>query len=307
MYPTSKIIMVRPANFGFNPETAGSNAFQKNNTGLAEQSGSLAQAEFDAAIAKLRSAGVDIHVFEDTAIPVKPDAVFPNNWISLHENGTIILYPMLSEKRRLERREDIVKELTANYAVLQVYDFSASESEGKFLEGTGSIVFDHLHKFAYAALSPRTHLDLFQNLCSVIGYKPVAFHAADHNGNEIYHTNVLMCIGSGFAVICTDSLTDKSERDNVIRLLQETDHEVVAISFEQMNSFAGNMILLKNNAGEQLLVMSESAYNSLFEEQKTILSKYARLLPLSIPTIETLGGGSARCMIAENFLPEKVR
>lgn len=305
MYPASKIIMIRPASFGFNPETAGSNAFQKNNPELSQNSGKLAQQEFDNAVAVLRNAGVEVHVFEDTPSPAKPDAVFPNNWISLHENGTIVLYPMLSEKRRLERRDDIVKELIRKYAVSQVHDISASEQEGKFLEGTGSIVFDHLHRFAYAALSPRTHLNLFQNLCSIIGYKPVAFHAADKNGSEIYHTNVLMCIGSRFAVICDEAITDEKERENVLKTLRETDHQVVSISFDQMNAFAGNMILLRNQAGEDILVMSESAHNSLSKEQYNELAKFARLLPLSIPTIETLGGGSARCMIAENFLPVK--
>ncbi|MCC6551243.1 MAG: amidinotransferase [Ignavibacteriaceae bacterium] len=299
--------MIRPASFGFNSETAGSNAFQKNNPELSENSGKLARAEFDNAVEILQKAGIEVHVFEDTQLPHKPDAVFPNNWISLHDDGIVILYPMLSEKRRMERRGDIVKELIKGYKVSQVHDLSASESEGKFLEGTGSIVFDHLHKFAYAALSPRTHLDLFLNLCSIIGYKPVAFHAADKNGSEIYHTNVLMCIGSRFAVICDEAVTDERERENVLKILRETEHVVISISFDQMNTFAGNMILLRTKSGDDILVMSESALSSLSKEQFNELSKFARLLPLSIPTIETLGGGSARCMIAENFLPEKAR
>ncbi|GMU85521.1 MAG: hypothetical protein AMXMBFR48_07630 [Ignavibacteriales bacterium] len=305
MYPTSKIMMIRPASFGYNPETAGSNAFQKNDPTLFETAKKSAQAEFDSAVTVLRNAGIEVQVFDDTSAPVKPDAVFPNNWISLHESGTIILYPMLSEKRRRERREDIVNVLVKNYSVSRVHDLSASESEGKYLEGTGSIVFDHLHKFAYAAISPRTNHDLFLNLCSIIGYKPVAFRAADQNGSEIYHTNVLMCIGSGFAVICDEAVTDRKEREQVLSLLRETGHDVISISFDQMNSFAGNMILLRNKQEEDIVVMSESAFSSLGADQNGRLSKYAKLLPLSIPTIETLGGGSARCMIAENFLPDK--
>lgn len=299
MLTTNNILLIRPANFGFNEETRASNVFQKELSENAETVRQNALLEFEAVAAKLRSHGVDVFVFDDTPSPVKTDAVFPNNWISFHADGTVVLYPMLSANRRLERRADIIESLKDKFEITNIIDLSIYESENLFLEGTGSIVFDHANKIAYAALSPRTDKELFLDLCEKLNYKPVIFTAHDRSGSEIYHTNVMMCIGEEFAVICLESITDKSERANVFSKLATTGHEVVDITFDQMNSFAGNMLLVRND----LLVMSQSAHRSLTKTQKLALEKYCELLPFAIPTIETVGGGSARCMIAEIFLP----
>ena len=299
MLTTNNILLIRPANFGFNEETRASNVFQKELSENAETVRQNALLEFEAVAAKLRSHGVDVFVFDDTPSPVKTDAVFPNNWISFHADGTVVLYPMLSANRRLERRADIIESLKDKFEIKNIIDLSLYESDNRFLEGTGSIVFDHANKIAYAALSPRTDKELFLDLCEKLNYKPVIFTAHDRSGSEIYHTNVMMCIGEEFAVICLESITDKSERANVFSKLATTGHEVVDITFDQMNSFAGNMLLVRND----LLVMSQSAHRSLTKTQKLALEKYCELLPFAIPTIETVGGGSARCMIAEIFLP----
>ena len=299
MQTTNNILLIRPANFGFNEETRASNVFQKELNEDAETVRQKASLEFETFASQLKSHGVDVFVFDDTPSPVKTDAVFPNNWISFHADGTVVLYPMLSANRRLERRADIIESLKDKFEITNIIDLSIYESENLFLEGTGSIVFDHANKIAYAALSPRTDKELFLDLCEKLNYKPVIFTAHDRSGSEIYHTNVMMCIGEEFAVICLESITDKSERANVFSKLATTGHEVVDITFDQMNSFAGNMLLVRND----LLVMSQSAHRSLTKTQKLALEKYCELLPFAIPTIETVGGGSARCMIAEIFLP----
>jgi hypothetical protein len=296
---TNNVLLIRPANFGFNEKTAASNRFQKQEEFDAQE----VLAEFDAFAERLKEHGVNVFVFNDTPVPVKSDAVFPNNWISFHTDGTVILYPM-SDGRQDERRRDIVEKLRENFHIERILDFSEYEKEGKFLEGTGSIVSDHENKINYACLSPRTDKELFEKVSQILGYKPVSFRAVDQGGEEIYHTNVMMCIGHAFSVICLDSIKDEKERRVVIESLRHSGKEVVDISFEQLNSFAGNMLAVSTNQNKTLLLMSEQASRSLAVEQKSTLAKYCELLPLPIPTIETIGGGSVRCMIAEIFLPE---
>ena len=294
--------MIRPVSFGFNEQTAGSNAFQ--NRDVDQQAvQDKALAEFDAFVKILKENGVSVTVVDDTAQPHTPDSIFPNNWISFHADGTVFLYPMQAENRRLERREDIISKLEDTFKVAHVIDLSRFEAENKFLEGTGSMVLDRGNKIAYACLSPRTDKEVLTLFCEQAGYKAISFEAADANGKAIYHTNVLMCIGSGFAVICTDSIPNPHEKVVVLESLRSTHKEVVEITFDQMNRFAGNMLEVKNKAGENLIVMSQNAYQALDEVQKSTLKKYGKLVYADINTIETNGGGSARCMIAEVHLP----
>jgi len=293
--------MIRPVNFGFNEQTAGSNAFQNRNAAQ-QQVQDNALREFDNLVNVLRENGVEVLVVDDTKEPHTPDSIFPNNWVSFHQDGNVFLYPMMAENRRLERREDIIMGLEDEFKINHVIDLSRFEHENKFLEGTGSMVLDRENKIAYACISPRTDREVLDLFCKQTGYKEVSFHAFDEKQQAIYHTNVLMCIGSKFAVICLDCITDDSERNEVITILKLTYKEIVNISFEQMNHFAGNMLELKNKAGESLLVMSQSAFLSLDEDQKTTLGKYCKLLYADINTIESNGGGSARCMIAEVHL-----
>ena len=299
---TSTILMIRPVNFGFNEQTAGSNAFQNRNAEQ-QQVQDMALKEFDRLVNVLRENGVEVIVVDDTTEPHTPDSIFPNNWVSFHQDGTVFLYPMMAENRRLERREDIIMGLEDEFKIKHVIDLSRFEHEHKFLEGTGSMVLDRENKIAYACLSPRTDKEVMELFCKEIGYKPVLFHAVDENGMDIYHTNVLMCIGSRFAVICLDSIKDENEKNSVTSILKLTHKDIIAISFAQMNQFAGNMLELKNIAGDSLLVMSQNAYNSLSSNQKTGLEKYCRIVYADISTIENNGGGSARCMIAEVHLP----
>ena len=302
MQTTNSVFLVRPANFGFNVETAVSNVFQNKMSEKEEVIQSKVLKEFDVFTSTLRSKGVNVFVFDDTPTPVKPDAIFPNNWISLHSNGKVILYPMCTPNRRIERRQDIIDSLAKKFNIAEVIDLSGSEADNKCMEGTGSIVFDHTNRIAYACLSPRTDKDVFLKVCSILQYKPVYFYSRDKSGKEIYHTNVVMCIGKGFAVICLESITDKKERENVVEMLSGTGNQIIDISFEQMVSFAGNMLATRSNDGKELLVMSQTSYDSLTKNQRETLEKYCELVPLSINTIETIGGGSARCMIAEIFL-----
>jgi hypothetical protein len=295
--------MIRPANFGFNPETAASNAFQKPIEKDAQTISQTAIREFDAAVENLRASGVSVIVCNDSLSSVKTDAVFPNNWISFHADGTLVLYPMLSANRRLERRADIIDSLKHKFKITDIIDLTNHERENRFLEGTGSVVFDHANKLAYAALSPRTDLSVLLTLCKHLAYEPVVFRACDENGVEIYHTNVMMCVGEQFAVVCLESITNGDERAGVIDQLRSSGHEIVDITFAQMNAFAGNMLELRSNDGQNLLVLSQTAFESLTATQKNELTKYCEFVPVDIPTIETVGGGSARCMIAEIFLP----
>jgi len=299
---TSTILMIRPVNFVFNEQTAGSNAFQNRNAEQQRVQDNALQ-EFDRFVNILRENGIEVIVIDDTAEPHTPDSIFPNNWVSFHNDGTVFLYPMMAENRRLERREDIITQLEDEFKVKHVIDLSHFEHENKFLEGTGSMVLDRENKIAYACLSPRTDKEVLEAFCKDSGYEPVLFHAVDQNGMDIYHTNVLMCVGSNYAVICLDSIKDESEKQNIINSLQSTQKQVVAISFEQMNHFAGNMLEVQNKSGESLLVMSKSAWDSLNYEQKAILSSFSKPVYSDISTIENNGGGSARCMMAEVHLP----
>ncbi len=305
MQSTNTIFLVRPSSFSFKTETSISNTFQDPLSASKETIQQKVLAEFDAFTNKLTAKGIQVHIFDDTLFPNKPDAIFPNNWISFHQDGTVILYPMLAHNRRPERREEIVTFFKNNYSVQSLLDLTQYEKDNLFLEGTGSIVFDHIHKIAYAALSPRTHKELFLTVCDYLHYKPVSFHAFDNSGIPIYHTNVMMCITKNFAVICLDSIPDNIERAMLVNQLKNTGNEIVKISYEQMNQFAGNMLALQTNDNKEILVLSQSAFDSLNSTQKKEIEKYVALLPMSIPTIETIGGGSARCMIAEVFLQAK--
>lgn len=294
----SKILMIRPVRFGYNEQTAESNSFQN----VAQQSEAeaiqqKALEEFDAFVKKLKEAGIDVIVFQDTVEPHTPDSIFPNNWISFHESGKLVLYPMLADNRRLERRKDIIEHFRENYPNLM--DLSPAEQKNIILEGTGSILFDYDHKVVYANVSPRTNKELLEKLCKNLGYKCIAFKAVDQNGADIYHTNVLLTIGKGFAVICKDSIRDKAELNLVLNLLITTGHEIIDISYGQMNSFAGNMYQLFNKKGESFLVMSEQAFKSLNPGQLKQIEKHAKPLYAPLYTIEKHGGGSARCMIAD--------
>ena len=299
---TTNILMIRPVAFGFNVQTAESNAFQNRDADqqLVQQK---AQQEFDGFVAILKSNGVNVTVVDDTIEPHTPDSIFPNNWVSFHDNGDIFLYPMQADNRRLERREDIIRQLEENFKANHVIDLSRFEIKNQFLEGTGSMVLDRENKIAYACLSPRTNAEVLKVFCDHTGYKAVTFNAYDQHGQAIYHTNVLMAIGSKFTVICLDSITNPNEKETVIASLKETGKEIINITFDQMNQFAGNMLEVQNTAGETLIVMSRTAYASLTGEQKATLEKYGKLIYADINTIETNGGGSARCMMAEVHLP----
>ena len=299
---TSHILMIRPVNFGFNEETAASNAFQNKHAdknGVQEK----ALAEFDAMVEILRQNKVDVTVIDDTPQPYTPDSIFPNNWVSFHADGSIFLYPMQAENRRLERREDIINQLEDSFAVKHIIDLSRYEHEDKFLEGTGSMVLDRENKIAYACLSPRTNRDVLAQFCEQMDYTAICFDAVDEHSKAIYHTNVLMCIGSKFAVICLDSIPNPHEKVVVTESLKTTHKEIIEISFAQMNQFAGNMLEVINSEGESLIVMSQNAYQALNDEQKEKLRQYGKLVYTDINTIEENGGGSARCMMAEVHLP----
>jgi len=298
---TTNILMIRPVAFGFNIQTAESNAFQNRDDDQQAVQNKALQ-EFDGFVKVLRDNGVNVTVINDTPEPHTPDSIFPNNWVSFHDNGDIFLYPMQAENRRLERREDIIRQLEEGFKANHVIDLSRFEARSQFLEGTGSMVLDRENKIAYACLSPRTNAEVLKAFCDYTGYTAVTFDAFDQNQQAIYHTNVLMAIGSKFAVICLDSITNSAEKEKVINSLKSTEKEIIDISFDQMNHFAGNMLEVKNNNGDTLVVMSQAAFKSLSVEQKALLEKYGKLVYADINTIETNGGGSARCMMAEVHL-----
>lgn len=301
---TDTIMMIRPANFGFNPETAESNAFQTNTQDLSsEEIRELAKTEFDAMVDVLRKANIDIIVIEDDEAVIKTDAIFPNNWVSFHDDGTIVTYPMLSKVRRHERREDILELLGQYFTITKRLHLEGSEDKGMFLEGTGSLIFDRPNKLAYACVSPRTNPELLQQFCAEMGFSSILFKAVDLQGQEIYHTNVMMNIGETFAVICLECIPDATERRKVTQSLKDTGKEIIEITQDQILAFAGNMLEVKNKAEERILVMSASAKSCLKADQLKILEKHTQILSCEIPTIEKYGGGSARCMMAEVFLP----
>lgn len=293
--------MIRPVSFGYNPETAVNNAFQKSEA-ASEQTQNQAVAEFNAMVQLLTDNKVNVMVVDDTPEPHTPDSIFPNNWFSTHEEGVMVLYPMYAENRRAERRHDIAQGISELFVMDDIVDLTATESEGRFLEGTGSMVLDRDLRICYACISPRTDKQLLQEFGNKLGYELNIFHAVDRNGNPIYHTNVVMSVGDRFLVVCLDAVPNETERS---LLRQSTSKELIPISLEQMEQFAGNMLEVVNTEGEHLLVMSTTAYNSLSPQQITSLEKYARILHTPLNTIEQNGGGSARCMIAEIFLPVK--
>ncbi|MBD2756874.1 citrulline utilization hydrolase CtlX [Spirosoma validum] len=304
---TSHLLMIRPVRFAFNEQTAESNAFQ--NTELSAQTKDVAQEnalrEFDEMVRQLQAFGVDVVVYEDTLTSHTPDSIFPNNWVSFHASGTVVLYPMQAENRRLERRQDIIDDLAKQYHVARIVDLTHFEQEGKFLEGTGSLVLDRMHRVAFASLSPRTDPDVLAEFARQTGYRTVSFRSADANGQAIYHTNVLLCITDTLAIVCLSAISDPDERLMVRQELERLNKRIVDISLVQMDNFAGNMLMVQARKGQKLLVMSTRAFESLTPKQIDILDDYATLLHVDLPTIENAGGGSARCMMAEVHLPEK--
>ena len=301
---TNSVLMIRPARFYPNPQTAADNAFQRSADLDSDALTVMARKEFDAAVQTLRAAGVNVHVFEDSVEPEKPDAVFPNNWISTHHDGRIALFPMYSALRRRERRHDIVEELGKYYQVTNVIDYSLFEDEGCCLEGTGSLVLDHLNKIAYVSLSNRSNPKMIQRFADDFSYEPVIFTSVGATGQPIYHTNVMMCIGTSFAMIGLEMIRNKAERQRVRARLEQTGKEIVELSADQIANFAGNSIELHNHSGQKLLALSSRAAQALTEKQRETLSRYTQLLPLELTTIE-LGGGSARCMMATIHLPAR--
>jgi hypothetical protein len=298
MHPlASTVLMVRPAAFAFNEQTAVNNSFQSP-TNVFSQSKVLE--EFDGFVAELRREGVEVMVVEDTAEPQKPDAVFPNNWFCTLPGGKLAIFPMFAPNRRLERREDIIEQLKEKLHLSSVEDYTASEKENRFLEGTGSMVIDHGSKTIYACLSPRTDKDLLQKFAQDNNYRVIAFTANDEQGQPIYHTNVMMHIGDGYAVVCTHSITDE-ECKMVLDALKQSGHVVVPITYKQMNHFAGNMLQVQSKNGQKITVLSQQAYHSLTPLQVESLMAHTLLLPVDITITETVGGGSARCMMAEVF------
>jgi len=305
---TSNVVMIRPAGFRMNEQTAINNYYQQNTDGLSSaEIEEKAIEEFDAFVERLRSEGVDVHIVQDLEEPSTPDALFPNNWMSLHEDGRIALYPMFAENRRQERRMDLFDDLNSKgFKHISIVDFSDSEGEDKFMEGTGSLVLDRENRIAYAALSQRTHPEIVDRVCDKMGYRAVKFHALQTvaEGREaIYHTNVMMCIGSKAAMVCLDCVDDFFERENLKRNILESGKKLIELSEVQINQFAGNMLELKSKDGRDLVIMSTQAFKSLNSEQIESIESYASIVYGSLYLIEKLGGGSARCMIAENFLP----
>lgn len=306
---TNTILMIRPVAFRMNEQTAVNNYYQKVLDDLLPATvNAKAQAEFDAYVEKLRAAGINVVVVEDTLDPDTPDSIFPNNWVSFHESGDVALYPMFAENRRLERREDVLDVLEENgFQINDIMDYTSAEEDNIFLEGTGSIILDRANEKAYCALSPRADEELFIEFCEDFEYTPVIFEAYQTVNGErkhIYHTNVMMCIAETFAVICADCIDDKKERKMVLDNLKENGKEVVLITEDQVNNFAGNMLQVRGANDERILVMSNAAYQSLTEDQVAKIEKHCKILHASLDIIEACGGGSARCMMAEVFLPK---
>lgn len=300
MAVTPHILMIRPVNFGFNAQTAVNNAFQV--AGQDAQAQAKAQQEFDGLVSLLHNNGVDVIVVDDTPEPHTPDSIFPNNWISFHADGTVCLYPMFAENRRQERKPHVLEKLQERFVVERTYDLTHYEKEQRFLEGTGSMVLDRDLKMAYACLSPRTDKIVLEKWCRAMDYQPIVFDAVDIAGRPIYHTNVVMCVADRYVVICLDSIPDAAGRELVRQTIDQSGKELIDITPEQLNRFAGNMLQVASIRGETLLVMSTQAYESLSAEQLNRLRSYNRIIHAPLYTIETNGGGSARCMMAEVFL-----
>jgi len=293
--------------FCFNVETAVDNAFMVNNSADTESTQAKALQEFNNYVSILKEKGVEVCVFDDTPEPHTPDSIFPNNWVSFHTDGTVITYPMKAKNRRFERRPDIIEKLESehNFKITNKIDVSEGELNERFLEGTGSIVFDYINKIAYACISQRTDKDLLENICAKLGYKAHTFTSVDANGTEIYHTNVMMCVGERFALVCAQSVSDEKEREALLRSLTETGHEIVLLTYEQICHFAGNALEVCNENRDRFLIVSKAGYDILTVDQKEAIQLYDEIVPIPLTNIETNGGGSARCMISDIRLPKK--
>ena len=303
---TSNLLMVRPASFMFNSETAGSNAFQVNDTSLSsDEIQAKAVIEFDNFVQLLRENDIAVLVSEDTKDPIKNDAIFPNNWNTTHDDGTLVLFPMSSPSRKFERSALLLEELEKIFDVKKTVHLEHYEDSGQFLEGTGSMVLDRVHKICYACFSNRTNPVILKEWCNIMQYKPICFNAVDGNGQPIYHTNVLMALGETFVIICLDTISDKQELSDILQHFEGTQKEVISISIAQMLKFAGNMLQVKNKDQQKFLVMSNQAFESLNPDQVEQIERHSSILHPDIKTIETYGGGSARCMMAEIFLTKK--
>lgn len=302
----SAVLMIRPTRFASNPLTAASNRFQGKSDKSPDQQNDSAQQEFDAMAAALRDAGIQVVIVEDTAEPHTPDSVFPNNWVSFHADGRVVLYAMEAENRRSERRPDILQLLVSEkgFVIREVIDLSAHEAVGHFLEGTGSLVLDRVNHVAYACLSSRTQLDPLGDFAQRMDYEVLAFDAVDRDGVPIYHTNVLMNVGEDIAVICADAIVREDQRAAVIKSLTDSGRELLFLSFDQLEAFAGNMLELRNLNGDRLLAMSQQAHDSLDDAQLALLQANGGIVTADISTIEASAGGSVRCMLAEIHLPE---
>lgn len=298
--------MVEPIAFGYNAETAENNYFQVEQKEADIQEKALA--EFTNFVAKLREKGINVITVKDTIDPHTPDSIFPNNWVSFHEDGKVVLYPMFALNRRVERREDIIETIkNEGFKVSEIDDWSLPEIHDHFLEGTGSMIFDHDSKIAYGSVSLRLDENLFREFCEKYNFTPVVFHSYQTVNNErlpIYHTNVMMCVASEFVVICLDCIDNLSERENVAETIKNSGKEIIEISENQLQKFAGNMLQVQNDQGKKFLVMSETAYKSLNQNQIANIEKYCEIIYADLNTIEVNGGGSARCMLAEVFLPK---
>jgi hypothetical protein len=301
MQSTNQILMIRPVAFTFNDQTATSNSFQKQEEANSETQ-NLALIEFDTLVNKLMNVGVSVTVINDTIEPHKPDSIFPNNWISFHPKGEIAVYPMMAPNRRLERRFDILDHLGNTFELNEIHDFTASENENKFLEGTGSMVLDRENKICYACISPRTDLSLLEKFCAKLNYQLIHFIANDILGNAIYHTNVVMSVTSNFIIICSECIYNKVE---LTQILTSTNKQIIEISLAQMNQFAGNVLEVLGTGTKKYLVMSEQAFKAFTPAQIQTIEKYCSILHSPLYTIESNGGGSARCMMAEVFLKLK--
>ena len=304
---TKNILMIEPVSFNYNAETALNNYFQKNDANFSKpQIQKKALEEFNNFVKLLRSKQVNVYVIKDTIHPLTPDSIFPNNWISFHSNGEVLLYPMFANNRRLERRRDIIKKLQNEYFVSEVKSLVHYEDKSIFLEGTGSMILDRTNKICYASISLRTNKSIVLDFCDQLNYKPVLFNSfQDVDGKRlpIYHTNVMMCVASDFAIVCLDAIDSQDEKNSVINSLITTNKEIIQISELQANKFAGNMLQVQGD--KKYLIMSESAFNTLSEKQIQKIESYCSILYSDLKTIEKFGGGSARCMMAEIFLPLK--
>ncbi|MCG7281994.1 arginine deiminase-related protein [Chryseobacterium taklimakanense] len=306
MQTTDTVLMIEPVAFGYNAQTAENNYFQVNSENSETQEKALQ--EFKNFVEKLRSKGITVITVKDTLEPHKPDSIFPNNWVSFGSDGKAFLYPMFAPNRRDERRPEILEAVeNAGYDIKQIEDISNSENEGKYLEGTGSMIFDHTNKIAYGSVSLRLDEGLFRKFCAENGYEPVVFHSYQNAGEErlpIYHTNVMMCVADRFVVICLDCIDDEIEREKVQEVIKSSGKQLIEISEDQLQNFAGNMLQVHNSDGKTFLVMSQTAYHSLTAEQIAQIEKYSEIIYADLNTIEVNGGGSARCMLAEVFLPK---